>query len=33
MLANYYRKRSLKYALWDTVLYGKAQYQPNLEVR
>ena len=32
MLTNYYRNRGMKYAIWDTVLYEKAQYQPNLEL-
>jgi hypothetical protein len=32
LLANYYRNRSRKYALWDTILYEKARYQPGLEL-
>jgi hypothetical protein len=30
MLSNYYRNRSMKYALWDTVLYEKARYTPGI---
>jgi hypothetical protein len=30
MLANYYRNSSMKYAIWDTVLYETARYQPGL---
>jgi hypothetical protein len=30
MLANYYRNSNLKYALWDSILYEKARYQPGL---
>ena len=30
MLTNYYRNRGMKYAIWDTVLYEKAQYQDGL---
>jgi len=30
MLENYYRNPALKYALWDTILYEKAQFQDNL---
>jgi len=30
MLDNYHRNPSLKYAIWDTVLYEKAAFQPNL---
>jgi hypothetical protein len=30
MLDNCYRNPSLKYAIWDTVLYEKAKLQPNL---
>ena len=30
MLANYFRNRGMKYAIWDTVLYEKARYQDNL---
>lgn len=30
MLANYHRNRGMKYAIWDTVLYEKAQFQPGL---
>jgi hypothetical protein len=29
-LANYYRNRGMKYALWDSVLYETARYQENL---
>ena len=32
MLANYARNPTLKYALWDTVLYETARFQPNLEM-
>src|SRR5512136_2708251 len=32
MLDNYYRNAGLKYAIWDTVLYEKARFQPNLEL-
>ena len=32
MLDNYFRNEGLKYTLWDTVLYEKAFYQPNLEL-
>ena len=32
MLDNYARNESLKYPLWDTVLYEKAKYQPGLEL-
>ena len=30
MLDNYYYNKTPNYAMWDAVLYGKAQYQPNL---
>lgn len=30
MLTNYYRNRSLKYAIWDTVLYEKARYTEGI---
>ena len=30
MLDNCYRNPGLKYAIWDTVLYEKARFQPNL---
>ncbi len=30
MLRNLYRNRTLKYPLWDTVLYETARYQPGL---
>src|SRR5512145_1191127 len=30
MLANYYRNSSMKYSIWDTVLYEKAKYQEGL---
>ncbi len=30
MLDNYYRNQGLKYAIWDTVLYEKARFQPGL---
>lgn len=30
MLRNYYRNSSMKYAIWDTVLYETARYQENL---
>lgn len=29
-LENQYRNPSLNYSIWDSVLYGKAQFQPNL---
>src|SRR6266542_2674853 len=32
MLDNYYRNPALKYAIWDTVLYEKAKFEPNLEM-
>jgi len=32
MLANYYRNRTLKYALWDTVLYEKARYTDGIRL-
>jgi hypothetical protein len=30
LLENYYRNPSLNYSVWDSVLYGKAFFQPNL---
>ncbi|MGI5868601.1 MAG: FAD-dependent oxidoreductase [Kiritimatiellia bacterium] len=30
MLDNYYYNKTPNYTIWDAVLYGKAQYQPNL---
>ncbi len=30
MLTNYYRNRSMKYAIWDTVLYEKARYTEGI---
>ncbi|MFC1960191.1 FAD-dependent oxidoreductase [Chloroflexota bacterium] len=30
MLENYYRNSGLKYSVWDTVMYEKAQFQENL---
>ena len=30
MLENYYRNPRLKYSIWDTVFYEKAQFQENL---
>ncbi len=30
MLENYYRNTGLKYTIWDTVLYEKAQFEDNL---
>jgi hypothetical protein len=32
MLDNYARNEGLHYALWDTLLYEKAKFQPNLEL-
>src|SRR5512138_2281517 len=32
MLENYYRNPELRYAIWDTVLYGTAISQPNLSL-
>ena len=32
LLANYFRNPTLKYALWDSVLYETARFQPNLEM-
>jgi hypothetical protein len=29
-LENYYRNPSLNYSIWDSVLYGKAFFEPNL---
>lgn len=30
MLENYYRNHSLSYSIWDSVLYGKARFEPNI---
>ena len=32
MLTNYYRNRTMKYAIWDTVLYEKAQYTDGVSL-
>lgn len=32
MLENYYRNTSLSYSVWDSVLYGVARFQDNLEL-
>ncbi len=32
LLENHYRNPLPNYALWDSVVYGKAQYQPGLEL-
>ncbi len=32
MLDNYHRNESLKYPLWDALLYEKAKFQPGLEL-
>lgn len=30
MLENYYRNQSLSYSIWDSVLYEKARFDPNI---
>lgn len=30
MLENYYRNQSLSYSIWDSVLYEKARFEPNI---
>lgn len=30
MLENFYRNQSLSYSIWDSVLYEKARYEPNI---
>ncbi len=32
ILENFYQNKELKYALWDSVLYGKAMAEPNLKI-
>ena len=32
MLTNYYRNRTMKYAIWDTVLYEKAKFTEGISL-